>query len=1073
MNKGVTMKNQAQNESLTNMDRRDFLKTAGIGAAAAGTTIVAGCRKPTQYILPYGKRPEDVIPGKPTYYATGMNIGATVEPLLVESHDGRPTKIEGNPGHPLSNGATSGWGQSSILDLYDPDRSRQANHGADTKTPEEVDAALGALAKSFAANGGKGLALLTQWVPSPSYSRALRDLKKALPNAKMFMHDPMWSSSAHAGAQMVNLNGVSTTLELDNAKVIVSLDSDFLGSEGDTVRNTRGFSAGRQVDEEPEKLNRLYTVEPRYTLTGTSADHRLQIRGSQVGEFLAELARTLKSKGLAVPAGAILPVPKLDAGVNAELAKKWLTVLADDLVANKGKSLVVVGDHQPSHVHALGHLVNSMLGAFGTTISMSKGLDLPVQGGVSELAALLDSGEAETVVILGSNPVYTTSGDLDFSAKLAKAKTTLHLGQRKDETGKDCTWHIPMSHFLEAWGDLQGSDGSALIQQPLIAPLFEARSALEIVLALQGYEGNAHDYVKATWMSATQQEAPFLAEKKKALENAQEALKGAEAEKALLGNAAPADAEGAADTAATSMAAAAEKVERAKTAVDTAQKDLTSAEVAAKAAADKAAAERTAAWGTWIQKGIINNGSTDTNAAFSWDKIAGAWASRNTPADSGFELNFISDYSVGDGRFANNSWLQEMPEPITKITWDNAASISKGTARELNINTGDMVKITSNGATLEIAACVTHGVAEGSIILPLGYGRTHGGKFATGAGFNAYSLMNGSDWIQSGATLAKSMGSYQLAITQMEKGDFSGEIQTRIDGLVRENTVDGYKKEKDFVKKYEVMPKDKLKSLFNVPDNSEGEQWNSVGQQWGMTVDLSSCNGCNACAIACQAENNVAVVGKKEVANGREMHWLRMDRYFDGTDENPDSAIQPMSCSHCENAPCETVCPVAATAHGPEGTNDIAYNRCIGTRYCANNCPYKVRRFNYYNFSKRMDEDYGPLIAMQRNPDVTVRFRGVIEKCSYCVQRITEAHIEAKTTGDRTGIVPDGGIQAACSQACAAGAITFGDVNDPTTAVSKKKASPRNYAMLAELNIHPRTTYLARIRNPNPALVEG
>jgi molybdopterin-containing oxidoreductase family iron-sulfur binding subunit len=454
------------------------------------------------------------------------------------------------------------------------------------------------------------------------------------------------------------------------------------------------------------------------------------------------------------------------------------------------------------------------------------------------------------------------------------------------------------------------------------------------------------------------------------------------------------------------MAAATAKIERAKTAVDTAQKDLTAAEVAAKATADKAAAERTAAWGTWIQKGIINNGSTDAKAAFSWDKIAGAWASRNTPADSGFELNFISDYSVGDGRFANNSWLQEMPEPITKITWDNAASISKGTARELNINTGDLVKITSGGASLEIAACVTHGVAEGSIILPLGYGRTHGGKFATGAGFNAYSLMNGPDWIQSGATLAKSMGSYQLAITQMEKGDFSGEIQTRIDGLVRENTVDEYKKEKDFVKKYEVMPKDKLKSLFDVPDNSEGEQWNSVGQQWGMTIDLSSCNGCNSCAIACQAENNVAVVGKKEVANGREMHWLRMDRYFDGTDENPDSAIQPMSCSHCENAPCETVCPVAATAHGPEGTNDIAYNRCIGTRYCANNCPYKVRRFNYYNFSKRMDEDYGPLIAMQRNPDVTVRFRGVIEKCSYCVQRITEAHIEAKTTGDRTGTVP-------------------------------------------------------------------
>lgn len=1066
MDDGANMKNGTHMEEITGMDRRDFLKTAGLGAAAAGTALAAGCRKPVQHILPYGKRPEDVIPGKPTFYATGMSVGAQVNALLVESHDGRPTKIEGNPQHPFSNGASSAWAQASVLDLYDADRSREASQGGQAKTVEELNAALATRTASLKSNGGKGLALLSEWIPSPAYAAALAGLKSALPNAKIFLHDPMVSVGAQRGAALVNAQNISSTLRLEKAKVILSLDADFLNTEGNTVLNTKGFSAGRQADEGKESMNRLYAVEPRYTLTGTSSDHRLQIRGDQVGEFLASLTRKLEEKGLKSPQGADLPVSKLDAGKNADRAAKWLDALADDLIANKGKSLVIIGDRQPEHVHALGHLINTMLDAGGNTITYAKNLTLPNDGDAGDLAAEMEAGNVETLIILGANPVYTVAGDVGFAEKMAKVKESIHLGHTRDETGQLTTWHIPMSHYLESWGDLQSSDGTTLIQQPLIAPLFASKSALEIVLALSGSEKAAHEYVKSSWTEKTPDGAPSAAlqEKKKAAEAAKTALTGAESEKAAVEKAMTANAGGESGT--NSLAAASAKVTRATAAVKAADAALAASEEAEAKLLAAAAEQRATSWNRWIQRGVIETPTAAPQVAFAWEKLAGAWSKRSAGADNGYELNFVMDSNVGDGRFSNNAWLQEMPDPITKISWDNAACIGKGAARDLNITTGDMIRIESNGNTLELAACLTHGVAEKTVILPLGYGRQNSGKYADGTGFNTYNLKSGASLIQSGATVTKVNGKYTLAITQVEKGDHSEEIQTRVDGLIRENTIDEFVKQPDFVKKYEVMPKEKLKSLFTEPNVRDG-------QQWGMAIDLSSCTGCNACAVACQSENNVSIVGKKEVANGREMHWLRMDRYFDGPEDNPDSASQPLGCAHCENAPCETVCPVAATVHGPEGTNDIAYNRCIGTRYCANNCPYKVRRFNYYNFSKRMDDDFGPLLAMQRNPDVTVRFRGVIEKCSYCVQRITEAHIDSKVSGDKDGVVKDGMVQPACGQACAAGAITFGDINNPESAVSKKKASQRNYSLLAELNIHPRTTYLARIRNPNPALEEG
>ncbi len=1081
MSKGISEEVKGTTEGLTTMGRRSFLKTAGAGAAAAGTTLAAGCRKPVQHILPYGKRPEDVIPGKPVYYATGLSVGDRVESVLVESHDGRPTKIEGNPQHPSSDGATSPWAQSSVLDLYDPDRSREARSGEETKTLEEARVYLAELANAAKANGGKGFAICTDWVPSPSYARALRALKAAHPNAKIYHHDPLFAFEAQRGREMVGAEDTGISYALENAKVIVTLDADILGNEGDVVSNGKGYAAGRNVDEDAEGMNRLYSVEPRFTVTGTNADHRLQIRGEQVGEFLAELAQALVKKNAALPAGVSLPVSKLDAGSNQGRAEKWLEALSADLLANKGKSVVIVGDRQPAHVHALGHLVNQMLGAFGSTVKMVNRVGLPVDGDITSLAGALDSGEAETVVLIGSNPVFTAPVGLGFGEKLSKAKTVVHIGQKDDNTGKAATWHIPQAHYLESWGDLQGSNGHSLIQQPLIAPLFGGISALEVALLLTGDQTAAHDYVKATWMTVTGGASTEQLDVKRAA--AKSAEDAASAAQDVLQQVTASGTGGDLEDPQSPLAVATEKATLAQKALVEAQAAVTAAEQEAQAKAKEAAAARQAAWARWVQQGIIEDAPEAATKALTWDTLAGAWGERSIGGGSGYELNFTYDYHVGDGRFANNVWLQEMPEPITKIAWDNAASIGKATARTLNVASGDMLRIEADGNSLDIAAFVTHGVAENAIVLPLGYGQENGGQFAADAGFNTFGLKKNAGMIQGGATVTKIEGTYTLANTQDEKGDYSQEIRDRIDSLVRKNTIGGYTEEQQkteagsavpSVKKYEVMPKEKLKSLFPVPDNHmTGTQWNKEGQQWGMTIDLTSCTGCNACAVACQAENNVAVVGKKEVANGREMHWLRMDRYFDGDENNPGSDVQPLGCAHCENAPCETVCPVAATVHGPEGTNDIAYNRCIGTRYCANNCPYKVRRFNYYNFSKRMDDSFGPLIAMQRNPDVTVRFRGVIEKCSFCVQRISEAHIVAKTTGERTGKVVDGGVQTACQQACPTGAIVFGDVADPKTAVSKRKASPRNYALLAELNIHPRTTYLARIQNPNPALVEG
>jgi molybdopterin-containing oxidoreductase family iron-sulfur binding subunit len=664
-------------------------------------------------------------------------------------------------------------------------------------------------------------------------------------------------------------------------------------------------------------------------------------------------------------------------------AAQWASVIAKELSFAKGRSVVAAGPRQPAWVHATALAINAALGNIGKTVQIVERPKSAASARLADVVAGLEKGDITAVVVLGANPAYTAPADLNFASAFSKASTRVHLGASLDETGALAQWHVPLAHYLEAWGDLRASDGSISVQQPLIAPLYPAaKSVIEVLLALQGQKTSGYDAVRATWSS----------------------LPGA-------------------------------------------------------GASDKG-------WRKALHSGVVENTAYSLGGSVpDFSSLAGSIPA--SVATSGFEVVYALDYKVLDGRHTNNPWLQELPDPVTKLTWDNAAYVSPATAEKLGLPpTGAigqyeaaMLSVAIDGRSLELAGWPTPGVAPDTVIIPQGYGRKVG-HFATGTGFNANAVRTTANaYFGVGAAVSKAQGSYTLATTQDHGSTFDGRTNRPI---VREATFGDYKKEPNFVEKSEIMPKEKIKSLAPEPPANP-----LYPQQWGMAIDLNACIGCNACTIACQAENNIPVVGKERILNGREMHWIRLDRYFSGDPEAPRAITQPLPCAHCETAPCETVCPVGATIHSPEGLNDMAYNRCIGTRYCSNNCPFKVRRYNFFHYTQENDRDI-PLVKLQRNPDVTVRFRGVMEKCTYCVQRIQGAKIEQKRGGSDK--IPDGAVIPACAQACPTNAITFGDVADPNTKVAAAKADPRNYVLLRELNLRARTSYLARISNPNPEL---
>jgi molybdopterin-containing oxidoreductase family iron-sulfur binding subunit len=941
-------------EWLDSNSRRDVLK---LMAASFGLAGMVACRRPEEKILPVSRGVEDVIPGKPVYYSTAYVHRGAANGVRVEVHDGRPTKIEGNPLHPASQGAASAFAQASVLSLYDPDRAKTPHRGNQPVTWADWDKFCGEHCSGLGA--GAGLRFLVERDASPTLQSIRAKLAAKYPESKWTEYDAIDAGNAIAGAEMAFGQRLQPHYRLDQADVVLSLDDDFLGLDAPAVDKLKAFSKRRRVSKPGDVMNRLYVVESQFSITGAMSDHRLRTRTSDVARIASMLANELG----AAPALQVLP------GAASE-AQKWVAAAARDLKKAGARAVVTAGPRQSAQVHALVALMNQSLGNTGGSVVYTK----PVFEPAHSVTALIDemkAGQVSTLFIAGLNPVYSFPRAWGFKEALAKVKTSIYIGAENDETAAGVSWHLPMAHYLETWGDSRALDGTVTIQQPMVRPLYDGRSAIEVLAQCAAVGGThtqkkGYDLVRETWLGQLGENGARV-------------------------------------------------------------------------------------WGKALAEGVVP-GTAFAEVKPAAGSVKGIGELRALPAE-GLEVVFLPGASTDDGRFANNAWMQEAPEPMTKLVWDNAALIAPKTAAREGVKTGDVVQLTAAGRTLEIPVMVAPGQAEDSLAIALGYGRTRAGRVGQNVGFNA-NLLRGAEPVLTGVKLAKTGRRHALVTTQ-EHHTMEEPMTGKMRPVVREGTQEQYKADPHFVKEMVHMPE-----MFDL----QGVHDYSKGYQWGMVIDLNACVGCNACLIACNAENNIPVVGKQQVSNGREMHWIRMDRYYTGSEEDPQAVMQPLQCQQCEAAPCENVCPVAATVHSPEGLNDMAYNRCVGTRYCANNCPYKVRRFNYLNWHEKTT----PVQAMVHNPDVTVRMRGIMEKCTYCTQRIQEKKILAKTEGRRK--IADLEILTACQQTCPAEAITFGNINDPASLVSQLRKQDRNYTLLEEINTKPRTTFLAKLRNPNPEL---
>jgi MoCo/4Fe-4S cofactor protein with predicted Tat translocation signal len=971
--------------------RRGFLKLMSASLALAG--VSACTAQPDELIVPYVRQPEEIVPGKPLFFATAMSLGGVATGLLVESHEGRPTKIEGNPDHPASLGATDLFAQASVLTLYDPDRSSAITELGEIRPWSSFIVAVKGALSAQTTTKGAGLRIVTETVNSPTLAAQIQQVLARYPEARWVQWEPTPRDNARAGARKAFGEYVEPVYDFTKADVVLSLDADFLAAENAFgVKYARAFASRRRLDTAPGRMSRLYVAEATPSVTGGRADHRIPMKASQVEAFARAVAAAVGVSGVSgsAPEGT---QPQVDA-------------IAKDLAAHRGTSLVVAGEAQPPAVHAIAHAINEFLGNGGQTVSYQatpEAVPSEQHAAMRQLVVDMDAGRVQAVLIIGeANPVFSAPADWKFGDALQKVAWRAHTGLFHDETAELCQWHIPSTHYLEMWSDARTVDGTASIVQPLIQPMYGGKSPHEVMATLsERAERAGYDVVREFWAAS-----------------------------ATAGSSAAASASQGQPTVATTPARPATPAPLAN---------------AAPAAAAPAASAFEKQWRKWLHDGYI----AGTAHAAKTVTLAADWASGPAGTSAaGVEVVFKRDGSIYDGRFANNGWLQELPKPVTKLTWDTAALVGPSTAEKLGVRNGDLLAITMDGRSLDVPAWIDPGHAQDAVTISLGYGRRKAGRVGTGVGINAYALRGSAAPWFGAAEVAKGRGTYQLVSTQDHWA-----IEGR--NLVRSANLEAYEKDPAFAHKMEHLTlKDGL-TLY--------PKWDYSGDAWGMAIDLNTCTGCNACVVACQSENNIPVVGKDQVANGREMQWLRIDRYYVGDIDNPDTYYQPMPCQQCENAPCEVVCPVAATVHSSEGLNDMVYNRCVGTRYCSNNCPWKVRRFNFTLY-----QDWEtPSLKMQRNPDVTVRSRGIMEKCTYCVQRINSARIQAKRE-DRE--IRDGEVVTACESACPTQAITFGNLNDPNSRVAKLKASPRNYSMLAELNTRPRTTYLAAVRNANPAL---
>ena len=955
------------------LDRRDFLKLLGASLALAG---LAGCsHPPSSQIVPYVHKPVGQVGGLPRYFATTLTRNGYAHGVLVRDNMGRPTKVEGNPQHPASLGSTDIFAQAAILQLWDPDRSQSVMHGNSVATWDAFAAALTKRVAHFKANGGEGLRLLIAPTTSPTLAARLAAFEKQFPNGRWHVADPAGIATRREFARY----------HFDRAKVIVSLDADFLTDPAAGVRYSRDFIAARDP-ETSNTMSRLYVVEPTPSVTGSMADHRLPLASRDIETFAEQLASRLRSGG---------------AGNATSTHARSIEAVAKDLDANRGACLVVAGDMQPESVHALSHAMNQTLGNVGHTVEYVESLIAMPAHGDGSLSALVDdmhAGKVDTLLMLGVNPAYDAPVDVAFVDALRKVPHTLHLGLYNDETGQLAAWHAPQAHELEAWGDARAFDGTASIAQPLIAPLYDGHSAIETMALLLGDPVDGHAVIRRQWQSQLADDKAW-----------NEAL-----QTGVVPNPLPTKTEAPPHPPS-----------------------------AARLSPSPPNAFGGEGWGEGARPATAPTRTSPPTAESLDSRLRGN--------DEHLELLFRPDPTIGYGEWSNNGWLQELPKPLTQLTWDNVVLVSPALAKQKSLKNFDGVELRSGGRSVRGSVWIMPGQAERSVTIHFGYGRRQAGRIANGRGFDAYALRTkASPWVATDLEIVPTGEHYEIAQTQHH---FAMEGRDPL----RVGTLDQFKSDPAFATAHDRYGA-KPPSLY--PDYPKADY------AWGMSIDLNACIGCKACTIACQAENNIPIVGKAQVRRGREMHWIRVDRYYDGEAANPASYSQPVPCMMCEHAPCEVVCPVDATLHNSEGLNLQVYNRCVGTRFCSNNCPYKVRRFNFMQYADKTTPQY---MAM-RNPEVTVRRRGVMEKCTYCIQRIETAHIEADKHDRR---IRDGEIVTACQAACPTQAIRFGDIADKDSGVSKAKASPRNYAMLNELGTRPRTTYLARIRNPNPVLKDG
>ncbi|NNJ10700.1 TAT-variant-translocated molybdopterin oxidoreductase [Chloroflexales bacterium ZM16-3] len=977
------------------VSRRTFLKLMGASLALAG---LSGCttamRQPQEKVAPFTHLPLTQTPGIPIYYATALALDGFGMGVAVRNYDGRPIKIEGNPQHPASLGATDIYAQADILGIYDPDRPETVLQQGVISTWESFLAALTLVMQTQRNLGGQGLRVLTSTVTSPTLAAQLEEMLVTFPNAKWVQYDPVGRSNTYEGTKLAFGEYLEPRYLFDKADLVVALDADFLTEGPGRVRYARDAMGRRSVRMAQSEMSRVYAIEPVLSNTGIIADHRLPVKASQVAVVAFAVASALGVPGIVAPVG--LP----------EAAAPFVTAIADDLRAAGSKALVLAGESQPPVVHALAHVLNTLLGAVGTTVEYTDPVAARPGDQTAALRGLVDelkAGAVDALVVIDANPAFAAPADLAFGEAMAMAKFKAVLGPYADETAALADWFVPMAHALESWGDVRAFDGSTTIIQPLILPLYGSHTPYELMASLLGQTvGTDYEIVSAAWQQRS---------------------------------------------------------------------GLADAEFA-----------------TFL-KSSLNNGVVENSALPARNVgLAGGLSLAAPAVGEGYEVIFRPSPTIHDGRYANNGWLMELPSPITKLTWDNAALVGVKTAiklfgldREGSFNTallsstddierqhtlekltsanGSMIELIVADRSLKLPIWIVPGHAEDTITVHLGYGRSIGGRVAEGAGFNAYSLRpSEAPWFAS-ANARPTDGSYLLVSTQ-DHWTMEGRDIVRVGEIAKFKEDPGY------------LTKEILHEEFGAPTHSYESMMPGVdyskGNQWAMTIDLSACISCNACTIACQAENNIPVIGKHEVSMGREMHWIRIDRYFAGADyDNPETYVMPMTCQQCENAPCELVCPVVATVHDAEGINNMIYNRCVGTKYCSNNCPYKVRRFNFLQY---VDNNTASLKLM-RNPDVTVRIRGVMEKCTYCIQRISQVRIKAQVENNRP--IADREILTACEQVCPTQAITFGDKNNPQSKVATLKQEPHNYTVLDDLNTVPRTSYLARMRNLNSTLGGG